>query len=100
MEWMSGEKRNGKEKGSGGNNGEWTCERVGGWLNGCVTCVTHVHGWCRRLSPAVGVLRWWSGGAAASCGGGLPEKSPEMQFLHFPSFVRFFKAFNDNVFRR
>jgi hypothetical protein len=46
------------------------------------------------------VLRWWSGGAAASCGGGLPEKSPEMQFLHFPSFLRFFKASNGNVFRR
>jgi hypothetical protein len=50
--------------------------------------------------PYVVVLRWWSGGAAASCGGGWPEKSPEMQFLHFPSSLRFFQAFNGNIFRR
>jgi len=50
--------------------------------------------------PHVVVLRWWSGGAAASYGGDWPEKSPKMQFLHFSSFLRFFKASNDNIFRR
>ena len=44
---------------------------------------------------------WWcSGGAPAPCGGGWPEKSPEVQFLHFPSSLQFFKAFKDNIFRR
>ena len=73
---------------------------MSGGTSGHVISHAHVCSWCRRLSPVVVVLRWWSGGAAASCGGGWPEKSPEMQFLHFPSFLRFFKAFNGNVFRR
>ena len=75
---------------------EWDLQCMCVQLCTCDMCAASAGG----SPPCVVMLRWWSGGAAASCGGGLPEKLPEMQFLHFPSFLRFFKASNGNVFRR